>query len=226
MFVNPDSRDCYVKFKLITKNDPRIRIIGHAVDSSIFKPMKVKKPTKKILLSVGALLEVKGHEEIILAFAEIRKKHTDSELWIVGNGNNLDNLKNLANKSGIGSSVKFLGKKNHKELVALYNQCDVFLLANKQEVTPAVSEAMLCGKPVVAFSCGGIRFVIPDDRYGIVLERGNFKGYCSAVDKIISSRQIADKIGRNARKHILDNFTIEKVAAKMRNSFEEFSQSK
>ena len=219
LFTNPGALERALKLGLI-KNKKRCIVIGHATDTKTFRPSNIKKPEKRtILLSVGGLYRIKGHHLIIRALKKIIDKGYNAELWIVGQGYYKDHLKKLAKSLGIGNNVKFLGSKSHEELAKIYNLSDVFILANYQEITPAVNEAMACGKPVVAMECGGREFVIPDSSYGLVSKRFNSDDMADKVMFLMKNNNIAEKMAANGRKHVLKNFSVEKVASKVYNSF-------
>lgn len=220
VFTNPQAEERCLKLCLI--NDKKRSIItGHATDTECFKPMKVKKPNKTILLSVGGLYELKGHHLIIEALKKIIAKCHDAELWIVGKGYYKENLIELSKKLGIQDNVKFLGSKGHKELAKIYNMCDVFVLANHQEATPAVNEALACEKPVVVMECGGYDFAIPSEKYGLISKRFDTDDMAEKIITLIKDKKLASSIGRSGRKRIVKNFSIEKVAEKLYKSFTE-----
>ena len=104
---------------------------GYAKETKNFKPLKGKKQSKKtIILSVGGLYKIKGHHLIIKALKNLIKKSHNIELWIVGEGYYKNNLKTLTKSLKIEDKVKFLGNKSHEELTKIYNESDIFVLAN------------------------------------------------------------------------------------------------
>lgn len=219
LFTNPQAEERVFNLGL-TKNKDKCVIIGHATDTKIFKPLKVKKiKDKAVLLSVGGLYRIKGHHLIIKALKKIIDKGYNAELWIVGEGYYKKQLVRLAKKLDIESKVKFLGKKGHEELAKIYNISDIFVLANYQEITPAVNEAMACGKPVVVMECGGRDFVVPDESYGLVARRFDAEDMAKKIITLIKNKDMADKMAKKGRSHILKNFSIEKVAEKIYKSF-------
>ena len=217
LFTNPQAEERCIRLGLIEKNSKKTLVIGHATDTKTFTPLKLKRDKSKvILLSVGGLYKIKGHHLIIKALKKvIEKGHENAELWIVGDGYYKDRLTKLAGKLSIENKVKFLGKKNHKELAEIYNMADIFVLANYQEVTPAVNEAMACGLPVVAMECGGCNFVIPNRNYGLVTKRFDVNGMADKIAYLIKNDKTAKNMAKNGRRHILENFSIEKVALKI-----------
>ncbi len=219
-FTNPESMNAYLKIGLLPesmRNSKKIKVIGHAVDTKIFRPLNLKKDKNKtILLSVAALLKLKGHQNIIKAVKFlIDKNYENIELWIVGKGDYESFLKNLAKNLEISEYVKFLGSLSHEELARVYNKAHIFVSGNTHDVTPAVSEAMLCKLPVVAGRCGGIDFVIPSKNYGIITRYNDPEDLAIGIEKLMPDKKLQDKIIKNARKYILENFSIEKVAEKL-----------
>jgi glycosyltransferase involved in cell wall biosynthesis len=220
LFTNPGAVERCIKLGFVKKNSKNIVVTGHATDTSTFKPMNVKKNKgKTILLSVGGLYEIKGHHLIIKALKKIIEQGNNAELWIVGEGYYKNHLADLAKRLGISHKVKFLGGKDHKELAKIYNISDIFVLANYQEITPAINEAMACGKPVVAMECGGKDFVIPNESYGLIAKRFDTEDMADKIIKLVKNRGLARKISKNGRGHIIKNFSIEKVAEKFYKAF-------
>lgn len=217
-FTNPEAAERAVNLGLMEKNSSRIVITGHATDTSVFRPLKVKKHEKKVILSVAGLYEIKGHHLIIKALSKVREK-LDAELWIAGEGYYRKELEALAGSLNLNNDVKFLGSKSRKELAEIYNTADVFVLANYQEITPAVNEALACEIPVVVMECGGRKFVIPDESYGFVSKKFDIEDMASKIAKAIENRKLAMKKAKKGRDYILKNFSIGKVAGKFYNSF-------
>lgn len=72
--------------------------------------------------------------------------HNDVDLLIVGDGEERKSLEKLSAFLGIKEKVKFIGFRNRKELLELYNIADLFVLASYSEGLPrALIEAMGCG---------------------------------------------------------------------------------
>lgn len=214
LFTNPQAEKRCIKLGLLKNNEKSI-VIGHATDTKSFKPMKVKKQNKTILLSVAGLYKIKGHHLIIKALKNLIDKGYKAELWIVGGGYYKNNLVNLTNQLNIQPNVKFLGKKGHKDLAKIYNMSDVFVLANYQEVTPAVNEAMACEIPVVIMECGGCKFVIPNNKYGLISKKFNIEDMAKKIGFLLENSDLAKEMAKRGRKRIIENFSIEKVALKI-----------
>jgi glycosyltransferase involved in cell wall biosynthesis len=214
LFTNPQAAERCKRLGLIGKDARNLIVMGHSVDTGIFRPTK-KAYKKTILLSVGGLYKIKGHHLIIRAFKKIINKGYDSELWIVGEGYYKKRLMQLATNLGIGSKVKFLGKVKYENLAKIYNGSDIFVLANYQEVTPAVNEALACKIPVVVMECGGREFVVPDSSYGLISRKFDIYDMASKIEFFIENREKAEKIAEKGHRHVIKNFSVENVSRKI-----------
>ena len=216
LFTNPGAAERCKKLGLIGKDAKNIVITGHSVDTKIFKPKKVKKDAKKtILLSVGGLYKIKGHHLIIKALKKLIDKGYNAELWIIGGGYYKSHLAKLAKEMGISDKVKLLGKKSHESLAKVYNSSDIFVLANYQEVTPAVNEALACKIPVVVMECGGRKFVIPDKTHGLVSRKFDIDDMAEKIGYLIDNKKEAEKMAEKGHNHVTKNFSIENVSKKI-----------
>ena len=218
LFSNPEAEKRCFRLGLLKSKEKNI-IIGHATDTKCFRPIKTKRQKNKVLLSVGGLYKIKGHHLIIKALRRIIDKRYNAEMWIVGEGYYKDTLTSLTKKLRLEKNVKFLGSKDHKELAVLYNKADIFVLANYQEITPAVNEALACNTPVVVMDCGGRDFVVPNENYGLIAKRFDTEDIANKIIKLIENKDLAKQIANNGRQHIIKNFSIEKVAGKVYKAF-------
>ncbi|MBI2208858.1 glycosyltransferase family 4 protein [Candidatus Woesearchaeota archaeon] len=227
LFTNPQAAERCKNLGLIDKNAKKLIVTGHAVDTKTFKPEKAKKDArtksginsidakKTILLSVGGLYKIKGHHLIIRALKKIVDKGYNAELWIVGDGYYKDYLMKLAKELDISDKVKFLGRKSHEELAKIYNGSDIFVLANYQEITPAVNEALACKVPVVVMECGGREFIIPDKTHGMVSRKFDIDDMAEKIEYLIKNKKEARKMAEKGYKHVTKNFSVQNVANKI-----------
>ncbi|MEG0517596.1 MAG: glycosyltransferase, partial [Bacteroidales bacterium] len=137
----------YEKFKINCKLIPNIV----DTDKISYRPMDHSKFT---FISVGNLIQRKGFDILLSAFRNM--KNVDTQLHIIGSGEERGNLQNFINTHELNTRVKLLGYKNREEIAGIMNMGDAFVLASKRETFGVVFiEAMLAGLPVVATRCGG-----------------------------------------------------------------------
>ena len=138
-------------FRLLDRNDARAR-------------WGASGPT---IISVGGLIELKGHHLIVEALKSLR----DATLLIAGDGPYRSRLEQQIAAAGLSSRARLLGQVAHEQLPSLYNAADVLVLASSREGGPLVLlEAMACGTPVVATDVGGIGEVVCGPDAGLLIK--------------------------------------------------------
>ena len=101
---------------------------------------------KTVLLYVGRLVEVKNVFFLLDVYKEIRNKHNDTILVIVGEGSLKDNLINYAKEQNLSDHIIFTGKQEGQTLMSWYNIGDIFILPSTFEpFGTVVNEALLSG---------------------------------------------------------------------------------
>jgi len=154
-------------------SEDSIRVVLHGVDLALFRPPQDREELRRrlgldrpTLLSVGNLIELKGHHLVIAALQRL----PEMELIIAGTGPEEGSVKLLATSIGVDSRVRFLGHVNQTDLPAYYGAADALILASSREGIPNVLlEAMACGTPAVATRVGGIPEVITAPEAGVLV---------------------------------------------------------
>ena len=118
---------------------------------------------KKVIVTAGRLVDVKGYQHLIRAFAETQKQIRDAMLIIAGEGELEESLKELAKNCKIADSVFFAGFT--KNLYRLVSKADAFVMTSLYEGFPnAMAEAVCLGIPCIAtdFHAGAREILAPD----------------------------------------------------------------
>ena len=123
-------------------------------------------PEQPTLLSVGNLLENKGHHIAIQALVDLPA----FRLVIAGEGPHRSALESLVHQTNMTSRVQFLGRVEQDELAKCYSAADILVLPSSREGWPNVLlESMACGTPVVATGVGGIPEIVTSNDAGRLL---------------------------------------------------------
>ena len=206
----------------------KIHVIGNGVDASVFHPVKMAAARqqlglpleKKIILSVGQLIERKGIHHLVDALAKLASWRDDVQLTLVGSHHDAAYVKRIKEQVaclGLGEAVCFAGPQPHSALPMWYSACDLFCLASNREGWPNVLlEAMACGKPVVASAVWGIPEVVCSPDYGILVDRVDGEGFAKAIQQALEKDWDTGRIVRYA---CLQSW--ERTSAKQQNLFQE-----
>jgi glycosyltransferase involved in cell wall biosynthesis len=141
------------------------------------------------LLSVGRLEEMKGHDRLIRAMPELRRRFPAIRLTIAGQGSLAQRLHATVAQLGLGNSVEFAGYVAHPEV--LYRRASVLVLPSFYEGLPNVLiEALLLGCPVIAAAgAGGTQEIMADLGLGAFLVPDDCfeNGLADAVERVVTS---------------------------------------
>lgn len=189
----------------------KITVIPMGVDVKRFSPAKKNKSTKSIqILFIGRLVEEKGVVELYEAYQNLVNKGYKIELKLVGYGN-IYPPKNLA---GITYSTL-----PYSRIQEAYQQTDIFCLPSKttkywqEQFGMVLVEAMSCGLPIVTTNTGAIQEVCED--MALYSAQGNANDLSKKLEKLVTNKELREKLGKGARQRVLKYFDSNKVAKKI-----------
>lgn len=154
----------------------------------------------KNIISVSRLDKGKKIDDLITIFSKL--KNQDSKLYIIGNGTEMNTLKNLTKNLGITERVTFTGYLSHREQEKYYLDSSIFAMTSISEGLPMVLlEAMSYGLPCIAYKTdSGIEDIISNNENGYIIKSRNEKEYVEKLDAILNNSKEVKKLGANALK--------------------------
>jgi len=208
----------------------RVVEISNGVDTALFYPVddlqkgnlrrRFNFPSLPVMVYSGRLESRKRLAILLKAWQRVVKVKEESYLLIVGDGSQKDSLINLAKELKIIESVKFTGQVDS---VNEYLQAgDGFVFPSSAEgLSNALLEAMATELPIVATKIGGTEEAIENERNGILVEPDNVDQLANGIITLLSQPEVAHKFGREARRTIEENYSIDIVAQKHLKVYEE-----
>ncbi|MBX9606009.1 MAG: glycosyltransferase family 4 protein [Gammaproteobacteria bacterium] len=170
--------------------DERVVVLRNGVDLQRFEPLP-RAPLRaelglegRVLVSVGNLIELKGHHLIIEALREL----PDTTLLIIGDGPDRRALEQQATALGVAERVRFLGLVAQADLKRWYSAADALVLASSREGWANVLlEAMACGTPVAATRVWGTPEVVAAPAAGVLIEERSARGIVAALERLLAA---------------------------------------
>jgi teichuronic acid biosynthesis glycosyltransferase TuaC len=196
-------------------------VVYNGVDPQIFSPGKGP-ATSNVILSVGNLVPIKGHEVLLRAFAAIHQDHPGLSCEIIGDGPERSRLSALASELSIAGKVRFLGRQNRRQVAEAMGRCTLFALHSHYEGLGCVYlEAMSAEKAVIACWGQGIEEVIEHGVNGWLVDPKDLQGLTDALSLLLRNAQLRRQMGEAARRTILQGFTLAHQAGQLARVYRE-----
>ncbi len=170
----------------------KLHVLRNGVDLERFQPVEREAARRqlnlpvdrRIILSVGLLIERKGHHIAIEALPQLK----DHLLVIAGSGPEFTSLQRLAKNLGVEDRVRFAGQIANEQLKQWYSAADILALCSSREGWANVLlESMACGTPVVATNIWGTPEVVSCPSAGVLMKHRDAPSLVEAVNALNAS---------------------------------------
>lgn len=168
-----------------------------------------------VLLSIGHLGPIKGHQDTISALAMLVSQQNNIHLYIAGDGSEQEkaSLVSLVKELQLENYITFLGQINNAP--QWLEACDIFIQPSIEEAFGLVfAEAGAKSKPVIATAVGGIKEIVVSEETGILVPPASPKKLENALQILLNSTETRKKYGDNGYKRIVENFSLNNMVNK------------
>ena len=202
----------------------KVQVIPMGVDlQNLFIPPENRKASKSILF-VGRLVEKKGLRYLIEAMPIILKKHRDALLQIVGDGQEINKIKNLSANLGVKERIQFLGALANETLPQLYQAADVVVFpsivaadGDREGFGLVLVEALGCECAAVVTDLPAMRDIVHDGKTALVVPQQNAQQIAARVIQLLDQPLLRRSLGKKGRQYVMQRFDWKFVAEKYRN---------
>mgnify|MGYP004627264629 FL=1 len=225
------SNKIYNLFKDKYKFTKNIHIIQTGIETSKFykenfnlkdiNSLKKKLGIKKkdfVVMTVSRLAKEKSVDRIINNHKELVKKYSNMKLLIVGDGPDIDKLKDEAKSLGVSDSVIFTGKVPLSDIPIYYQLGNVFVTASKSETQGlTVVEAISSSLPIVAVKDDSFVNSVIEDFNGFVFT--DDEKYINSISKLYEDKDLYNRLSNQSRL-LSEDFSSEYFALKVLKVYE------
>jgi len=197
----------------------RIQVLPNGVDSTVFVPQarsshiatKYGFEEGPRILNIGRLIPRKGFDMTIRAMALL--KNQSACFYIGGTGPYKETLQALVKELKLESRVKFLGFVEESDLVAVYNQADVFCMPSRalplqvEGFGITYLEAAACGVPSVGGRMSGAEDAIVHEETGLLVEAESPQSIAGALDRLLDDESFRRHLGERALERVRSEFS-------------------
>lgn len=195
----------------------KIRVLYGGVDLSQYQyRAPINKGTQNIL-SVGRLVEKKGHHILMKAFQKLKGKFPNATLTIIGRGELEEDLKALANELQLGDSFRLLNHLPKDQVREHLTNADLFCAASLEAangdvegIPNTLKEAMATGVPVISTRHAGIPELVTHRKNGYLVQENNIEELAAALEFMLTNRKVWRMYATSARKKIEQAFDLNK----------------
>jgi glycosyltransferase involved in cell wall biosynthesis len=201
--------------------------IPNGVDTSVFHPLPAGereaarallgiRPEERVICTACRLAPHKRVDLLVRAFLQIVPEFPTAQLWIMGKGDELPRLQELAAASPHGSQVRLLGLTPPLRLARTFQAADAFALLSLSEgLSNALIESQACGLPAVVSRASGMTEVIAHGENGFVVPPDDLDAASAALRRLLEDDGRRREMGRRAAGTVQTRYALENTAGRL-----------
>jgi phosphatidyl-myo-inositol dimannoside synthase len=191
-----------------------------AVDGTHLRDAWGVPSTVPLVGCVSRLVPRKGQDRLVEVWPEVRRRHPDAWLALVGEGPSGDDLAREMAHLGPGAQVVLPGRVPWDELPAAHAAADVFAMpcrtrwfgTDVEGLGIVYLEAQAVGRPAIAGSSGGAPEAVLDGRTGTVVDGDDRRALVAALDRWLGDPQGRVAAGRAGRAFVEESWSWDTIA--------------
>lgn len=163
------------------------------------------------IIHVSRLVEWKRVDMLINAVAALKGRHPGMELLVIGEGPEMENLRQQAVNLKVQDAVTFLGGVYDVEILGKYIMaCSIYILAGMGGLS--INDAMIFGLPVICSVCDGTeKHLVKEGYNGLYFENGNQQSLESRISYLFERPELCAQMGKNSVQIINDEINVHTV---------------
>jgi glycosyltransferase involved in cell wall biosynthesis len=177
-----------------------------------------------VIGNVGRIFKLKGHADLVTAFAKVLPQMPHARLLFVGDGALRGEIENLVRALGIADKVTFTGLVPPGEVARHIGIMDcVAHLSYREALSRALPQALAAGKPVVAYDFDGADEVCLENKTGFVVRAGDTDAAAKRLLQLAGDSALREKFGRTGQIFVKENFSIGKMVDDQNNVYQKLA---
>jgi glycosyltransferase involved in cell wall biosynthesis len=209
----------YLADKIVDLGCPpeKVRVLYGGIDLGKFQYIAPQESKEHInILSIGRLVEKKGHDILLQAYAKIREKYPNTSITVIGEGIYREYLENLAQQLKLGNSFTLYNHIQYDQVAEHMKKADLFVAASLtgkdgdvEGIPNTLKEAMATGRPVISTYHAGIPELVTNEHNGLLVQENNVDELAQALEYMLEKRENWKKYSENARNTIETKFNLQ-----------------
>lgn len=171
------------------------------------------------LIYVGVIEERRNALFLLDVLSELKKRRIACTLVLVGKYRNDKYKAHFQSKIvelKLQDYIIYKDVVQQKDISQLYEKCDILLLPTRYDIYGMILlEAMYYGLTAISTLCGGSEMMIQNGKNGYIIDEYDAAKWADCVSKIMSDTNAKKKLGEEAKRTIMENFTWDALADKI-----------
>ena len=165
-----------------------------------------------VIGKIARIFKLKGHADLLAAFAKIVPQLTHARLLFVGDGSLRGEMEQQARALGLGERVVFTGLVSPGEVARYVGIMDCLAhFSHREALSRALPQALAAGKPVVAYDFDGADEVCLENETGFIVRTGDTDTAAQRLLQLARDPALREQFGQRGRRFVRGNFTVEKM---------------
>lgn len=208
--------------------EEKVWVVPNGVDSSFFTPLpKDKSMSTHYRLQdrltigfIGSFFNFEGLKVLLKALPLIQREVNNVKLLLVGDGEDMGELRKLTREIGMEKDVLFAGKVPHETVTHHYSVMDILIYPRlKKRITDMVTplkplEAMSMEKAVIASNVNGLKELVEDGKTGLLFQAEDVQHLAQKCIILCKNAKLREKLGKQARVHVVNERNWAKIIPK------------
>jgi colanic acid/amylovoran biosynthesis glycosyltransferase len=157
------------------------------------------------IVAVGRLIEKKGFEDLLYAFASVARRRADCRLTIIGEGPERTRLESLVKRFCLCDRIRLAGSLSPEVTLSIIREASILVVPSRiagdgdiDGICNVILEAFSHGSPVVACDVGGIGEAVEDGKTGILVKSRDCRQMAKAIERLLCDGDLRERVIRGA----------------------------
>jgi colanic acid/amylovoran biosynthesis glycosyltransferase len=200
--------------------------IRHGVDLNRHSPDPSVGREPDLVLAVGRLVEKKGFQVLARACRLLRERGRAARCHIVGDGEEMANLRSLVVTLGLADHITLMGAQPQEHVLKLMRQATIMVLpcmvepsGNQDGLPNVLVEALAVGLPVISTGVSGIPELIDHGKTGLLVPPGDAVSLAAAVEHLLGNPRLRARLAGRGLVKVREQFDIRDTGTALRRCF-------
>ena len=199
----------------------KISIVPNGANSKNFQTDSKSKISKqKTIITTSRLVHKNGVDILIDAIAKVRELIPDIQCWVLGDGEEKNNLALRVTRYALQDNVKFFGTIPYEKIAEYLAQADIFVRPSRSEgLGTAFLDAMAAGVPIIGTPVGGIPDFLKDGETGLFVRPDDADDLAGKIEHLMKDGALRVLLAENGRRLVEEHYDWNSIEDRVRALF-------